>query len=204
MKFRAIGLIAAALTGLSALPAQSATVTFESEAAFRCDGGPSHSAEGLTYNYAFAACYYSPSSPADFPTAITSTVMASGYSDTSFTLTGGGVFSLNSVDLAFGPFHHGGLTTDTTLVTGNLFGGGTVSQLLTVGYGFQTHTLNWSGLTSVTFGQFAGASEYLAFDNIVYNAGGAVPEPATWAMMIGGLGIVGAAMRRGNRKLRFA
>jgi hypothetical protein len=30
---------------------------------------------------------------------------------------------------------------------------------------------------------------------------GAVPEPATWAMMIGGMGIVGMQMRRRNRKV---
>lgn len=33
-------------------------------------------------------------------------------------------------------------------------------------------------------------------DNITYTAVDAVPEPATWAMMIGGFGLVGAATRR--------
>lgn len=33
---------------------------------------------------------------------------------------------------------------------------------------------------------------------------GAVPEPASWAMMIGGLGIVGGAMRRRSAKVAFA
>jgi hypothetical protein len=32
----------------------------------------------------------------------------------------------------------------------------------------------------------------------------AVPEPATWAMMIGGLGLVGASMRRRATKVQFA
>jgi len=32
----------------------------------------------------------------------------------------------------------------------------------------------------------------------------AVPEPATWAMMIGGFGLVGAAMRRRRASIRFA
>jgi hypothetical protein len=33
---------------------------------------------------------------------------------------------------------------------------------------------------------------------------GAVPEPASWAMMIGGLGLVGATMRRRATKVSFA
>ena len=47
---------------------------------------------------------------------------------------------------------------------------------------------------------------YYAFDDVTYDAlGGAVPEPATWAFAIGGVGIVGAAMRRRNRlALRLA
>ncbi len=38
-------------------------------------------------------------------------------------------------------------------------------------------------------------------DNITLSA---VPEPATWAMMIGGFGIVGGTLRRRRAKLRFA
>lgn len=40
-------------------------------------------------------------------------------------------------------------------------------------------------------------------DNIRYETralAGAVPEPTTWAMMIGGFGLVGAAMRRSRRR----
>ena len=33
---------------------------------------------------------------------------------------------------------------------------------------------------------------------------GAVPEPASWAMMIGGLGLVGATLRRRKAAVRFA
>lgn len=35
-------------------------------------------------------------------------------------------------------------------------------------------------------------------------AAGAVPEPATWAMMLGGFGLLGAATRRRNRMVRVA
>lgn len=38
----------------------------------------------------------------------------------------------------------------------------------------------------------------------ITGVGGAVPEAATWAMMIGGLGLVGASMRRRVSKVSFA
>lgn len=53
---------------------------------------------------------------------------------------------------------------------------------------------------------FGGSANQVAFDNITIGSeivgGGAVPEPATWAMMIGGFGAAGAALRR--RKLALA
>ena len=48
-------------------------------------------------------------------------------------------------------------------------------------------------LTGATFTSSANSFE---FDNL---AAGAVPEPATWAMMIGGFGLIGAASRRRAR-----
>lgn len=48
---------------------------------------------------------------------------------------------------------------------------------------------------------FAGVANQIVFDDITFGSdvpggGGVVPEPATWAMMIAGFGLVGAAMRR--------
>ena len=45
---------------------------------------------------------------------------------------------------------------------------------------------------------FGGSANFIAFDDITLGsatAGGA-PEPATWALMIGGMGLAGAALRR--------
>lgn len=47
----------------------------------------------------------------------------------------------------------------------------------------------------------------LVYDNFIFTVGrggGAVPEPATWAMMIGGFALAGAAMRRRVAKVAFA
>ena len=52
--------------------------------------------------------------------------------------------------------------------------------------------VNWNGLA------FAPAT----IVTLDINGGSAVPEPASWAMMIGGFGLVGAAMRR--RKVALA
>ena len=64
-----------------------------------------------------------------------------------------------------------------------------------------------SGFSSA--GQFEFGGEKLLFTNLTYSvaaapAPAAVPEPASWAMMIGGLAVAGAAMRRRKAVVRFA
>lgn len=52
-----------------------------------------------------------------------------------------------------------------------------------------------------------GFNRYLVGGSVSGTIAGAVPEPATWAMLIMGFGLVGAAMRRrkpGNVTVRFA
>lgn len=54
---------------------------------------------------------------------------------------------------------------------------------------------SYAGLTDKVVIQ--GTTDYYVADDITYNnGGGAVPEPATWAMMIAGFGLAGAALRR--------
>jgi hypothetical protein len=47
---------------------------------------------------------------------------------------------------------------------------------------------------------FAGVANQIVFDDITFGSviagGGGVPEPATWALLIAGFGMVGGAMRR--------
>lgn len=51
--------------------------------------------------------------------------------------------------------------------------------------------------------RFAGTGDHAALiDNLGFSVNGVVPEPATWAMMLVGLGGLGAAMR--SRRTRFA
>jgi hypothetical protein len=64
---------------------------------------------------------------------------------------------------------------------------------------FAPVTLTFDGTArSVTFG---GTANQIGFDDISFDlvalpSAGAVPEPATWAMMIAGFGLAGAAIRR--------
>ena len=51
---------------------------------------------------------------------------------------------------------------------------------------------NAAGIRSVTFSTAQG----FGVDNFTFAATGGVPEPTSWALMIGGFGLTGAALRR--------
>jgi len=90
---------------------------------------------------------------------------------------------------------------DTSIVS-NLVG--PLSETL-VGFGYAK-----SGTVSLRFvGENVGNEHWIGgyvnvAEAVIPQAPGAVPEPATWAMMIGGLGLVGASMRRRAAKVQFA
>jgi hypothetical protein len=64
---------------------------------------------------------------------------------------------------------------------------------------------NAGPVTSFRFTSTAGGQLNTGIDNILAAPiSGAVPEPASWAMMIGGLALVGAAMRRRATSVQFA
>lgn len=72
------------------------------------------------------------------------------------------------------------------------------------GQGASGFYCNWTPI-GVTFAgvaksiDFGGGANFVAYDNITFGSdrpGGTVPEPASWAMLIAGFGLTGAAMRR--------
>lgn len=49
---------------------------------------------------------------------------------------------------------------------------------------------------SISFGR--ATFGYISLDNVVYEPGEAVPEPASWAMLVAGFGLVGCSLRLGR------
>ena len=61
--------------------------------------------------------------------------------------------------------------------------------------------VNFSGTAESI--SFAGVENQIVFDDVTFGSstvGSGAPEPATWAMMLMGLGGLGAAMRSARRK----
>jgi hypothetical protein len=75
-----------------------------------------------------------------------------------------------------------------------MLGAGVVDSFIaTVG----TTGNNFYGFTGVSFDSIRitnQASDFWLIDNV--QIGGVIPEPATWAMLISGFGLIGTALRR--------
>jgi hypothetical protein len=109
----------------------------------------------------------------------------------SLTKVGGGAFTLTSFDFT----SFGGVGSWS--IAGSLNGSGVYALNGGGNFGaaWQTIAGNAAGVDTLVFSLNAEGTS-LNLDNIALGDVGRVPEPASWAMMIIGFGLVGAASRR--------
>jgi hypothetical protein len=118
----------------------------------------------------------------------------------------GDLYSTVSGPSSFGP----GALELATSSSGSFFAVNGSEQVVGVPVGyisgtFLSATTTFGGRTFVDLGLTPGTYVYnLPSDTVTITFGGAVPEPATWAMMIGGFGMLGAAARRYRATATYA
>lgn len=114
------------------------------------------------------------------------------------TKTGGGAFTLNNFQATLSFYDVN--SADNVTLTEHFQGGGTNVQQLTLVQGLQTYTLNLSNLVELDISGVASASGYWLLDNVNYNNGGSVPEPASLVLLGSGLlAAVGTVRRKLSR-----
>ena len=106
---------------------------------------------------------------------------------TEITQTGGGLFTLDSLDM---------LSTGG----GTKFIGSNAAVYTVTGTGTINFGSLFAGVTSVIWDDSFSSSSTI--DNVTINS--AVPEPETYAMLLAGLGLLGFAARRRKQKLATA
>ena len=125
-------------------------------------------------------------------------------------LTGGtATFSFSSGVEYFG-FYITGLQTDRVGQQTVTFSDGSVESIM---FPAAVQGANGGGGAFIGFTDFGKSitsitvdvsNDIVAIDDVRFGLSRAVPEPASWAMMIGGFALVGAGMRRRKAAIRFA
>lgn len=147
---------------------------------------------GLTFQTGF---YLGVNSPGTAPNANNgSNIFVNGYSTLNVFQTNGNPFDLNSFDLGLSWY---ALAADAVTLTGHVYGGGTVSMLLSLTQSFQTFNLNLLNLTSFDISTPAAGQGYIALDNIVFNGQAqGVPEPLSLLLLAMGIAVLFSMKQR--------
>ena len=189
----------ASLLALAATSAGAQTIDFDSLTtqatvdSYYAGGTDSFAETGPSYGVTFTAGDWT---------------VLSGYGETSqpnFAYSNSGTGGFDAVGgFSHISFTYGGFTDTVITLYSGLGGTGTVlAQVLAAANdpnAFSPFSINFSG-TAHSF-VIAGGEGAFGIDDINLNR--AVPEPASWALMLGGFGLVGGAMRRRKTAVRFA
>ena len=120
-----------------------------------------------------------------------------------FSQSGSGFLNIASGFTGIFSFTYGAFSNFTGTVYDGLNGTGTALGSINLSANnvnaFSPASINFSG-TGRSF-VISGGQAQFGFDDVTFNAG-AVPEPAAWALMIAGFGLVGGAMRRRRTSVR--
>lgn len=212
MRFICVSVLAASLSLLAA-PVSAATTLFGSRAAFLA-------AVGTSFTDTYEADLGYPVAPEELDDAAMSAVVGETRYETTgipgnnllLGIAGGsaycsgcqGSFTLHFDDTSFGNGGVFGVALDivanaarpfSSLIT---FGDGS-TQLLLLGNGGTPGVTSDKLIRSIAFGVDGRPTDngFFAIDNLtIASSAGAVPEPASWALLIAGFGLTGAAMRR--------
>ena len=175
-------MILAAVALLGASSANAATVAFDFDTLI--SGNLVGAYNGATFTDFIVQIGFGPTSPPNFSYNLADGAgfdYASGFTAFSFT---SGVFSTSTVSVYSGL---GGL--------GTLLGSTVINDPPASPGAFAPFSVSFAGTGKSVI--VTGVAGQFGWDDLQLEvAGGAVPEPQSWAMLIAGFGLVGATMRR--------